>query len=239
MGLISSAIGKVGPFIKNAGACIAKIAHKIGPKLVAGANSILTTIGKIGAKTIEIGKKMIHGIGHVVKTLCSGLKISKAEPQEWGEKIDQDDTRSRDEFESSEEYIKYLDDEVKLDKEKSESRTEEEKCACETVGSALGAEACSEKMGMNITPQFLVMMSKILLNGKISIDGEGLISLLTKLKDGGIRNMDDLWDFFTHTGESDRVKTGSVLVDAVKELDKETKPVDYINRMKDAFTEKI
>ena len=78
-----------------------------------------------------------------------------------GAKVKQEGTRGRMDGESMEDYFNYLREEVELDKEKLDNMTDEEKVACQVVGTAMTSEAISEKMGVKLSPEFVASMAKM------------------------------------------------------------------------------
>lgn len=131
---------------------------------------------------------------------------------EMGFKVEQAEKAMSD-FESVENYINYLHDEIELDKIKFDSLSNEEKMAYEACGMAVGAEAIAEKIGVDISPDFIMLMSKIKVLGEAVIETAELVTILKGLKDNGIEKTEDVCEYFIGEGESDRVKTGSVIKD--------------------------
>lgn len=155
------------------------------------------------AKVIEKGSEILTAILYAIGIDCDAADI-------LGFKAGQTD-KNLSEFDSAEDYVKYLHDEVDLDKEKFESLSDEEKMAYRATGMAVEASVISEKMGVDVTPDFTLLLSKLKDIGDIALEGFDLASLLGNLKENDITNTNDIVEYFAGRGDSDRIHTGEVL----------------------------
>lgn len=204
MGWISSAISAVGSFIGGA-------ASTIGSAISGFAKSAFSIIAKLPIPGLEIinivsiAAKIIHS---VVEFL--GIK-SEEDPEVLGAKAEQSDKSLEDFDNDVEAYIKYLKEEVKLDKERFDNMTPEERMGCKAIGMSLETRAVEEKIGgIEISPECLATLTKIQTAG-INIDAKELVGIVKILKEQGVTNMNDVVDFLDGKGDSDRIKTGEAL----------------------------
>ncbi|MEE1079196.1 MAG: hypothetical protein UIC64_09145 [Agathobacter sp.] len=208
MGWISSAISAVGSFISSA-------ASTIGTAVSGFAKSAFGIIAKLPIPGLElinvisIAAKIIHA---VVEFL--GIK-SEEDPEVLGAKAEQSEKSLEDFDNDVEAYIKYLKEEVELDKERFEKMTPEERMGCKAIGMALETKAVEEKIGgIEISPECLATLTKIQSAG-INIDAKELVGIVQALKEQGITNMNDVVEFLDGKGSSDRLKTGEAMTTAL------------------------
>ena len=222
---IMGIIGTVGSFILGC-------ASKIGPAIAGIAKGVVGIVSKIQeVGTISNISKVIGFIGKVVHAIAELLGIkSEEDPEILGAKAEQSE-KTIDEFDGdAEAYIKYLKEEVELDKQKFDQMTPEEKLSCKAVGLSLETKAVENKLGgVKITPESLAILGKIYMSGNAEIDAKKLLSVIESLKAAGITNMNDVVDYLEGKGNSDRVRTGEVLKEAIGEG-----ADDKINQIKDA-----
>lgn len=210
MGWIAGSISAVASFIGNA-------ALTIGAAISGFAKSVFSVLTKLPIpgldviNTISIAAKIIHVIVDFL-----GIK-SEEDPGILGAKAEQSD-KGLDDFDNDvEAYIKYLKEEVELDKEKFDKHTPEEKLGYQAIGMALETKAVEEKIGgVNISPECLAMLTKIQVAG-INIDAKELVGIVQVLKTEGITNLNDVVEFLDGKGKSDRMKTGEALATALGE----------------------
>lgn len=208
MGWISSAISAVGSFISSA-------ASTIGTAVSGFAKSAFGIIAKLPIPGLElinvisIAAKIIHA---VVEFL--GIKAEE-DPEVLGAKAEQSEKSLEDFDNDVEAYIKYLKEEVELDKERFEKMTPEERMGCKAIGMALETKAVEEKIGgIEISPECLATLTKIQSAG-INIDAKELVGIVQALKEQGITNMNDVVEFLDGKGSSDRLKTGEAMTTAL------------------------
>lgn len=159
MGLFSS----VGSFLSSAcsvvcscvGRICSGIAGALGGTALGGAISSFVT--KIGL--VIPGLDIISAIFMIVDIVCKisealGIKDKdKDEPDELAMKAEKDDKTPED-FESTEAYIKHLQEDIQLskeEKEKLDNMSPEERAAYRATGTYLYAKACNEKLGFDTT----------------------------------------------------------------------------------------
>lgn len=213
MGLIGSIIGTVGSFIAG---CVSKIGPAIGSfaKNVVGIVSKIPGIGALVnvSQTIDFIAKVVHAVVDILDIQ------SEDAPEVLGVKAEQAEKTIEDFDGDAEAYIRYLKEEVELDKAKMEDMTPEEKLGCKAVGLSLETKAVEKKLeGVEITPESLALLGKIHMAGVSDIDADQLLRVIRELKAAGITNMNDVVDYLEGKGDSNRMKTGEALRGAIGE----------------------
>jgi hypothetical protein len=222
---ISGCISSVGSFISG---CVGKVGSTVGA-LAKGALGVIGMIPGIGSTIINIAQviglaaKVIHGIAEIL-----GIK-SEEDPEVLGAKAEQAE-KTIDHFDGdAEAYIRYLKEEVKLDKEKFDQMTPEEKLGCKVIGLSLETKAIEKKLGgIEIPPESLATLGKIYMSGEVELDAKELLEIVKDLKAAGITNMNDVVEYLEGKGNSDRIQTGKVLKEVIGE-----NADDKINHLKD------
>ena len=154
MGLFSGITGSISSLASGVcsiarGIC-SSIAGALGGTALGGAiSSFITKIG-----VVMPGLDVISAIFIIVDIVCKiaealGLKEKdKDEPDELAMK----DDMKPDDFDSTEEYIKHLQQDIQLtkeEKEKLENMSPEERAAYKATGTYLYAKCCNEKLGFD------------------------------------------------------------------------------------------
>ena len=204
VGVASKAIGFIG-----------NVAGKIGGAISGFAEKAVNIIAKI--PNIDFGK-IIPAIGNIIEGVMKVLGIkTEDDPAILGAKVEQCDKKMEDFDNDVESYIQYLREEVKLDEEKFNKLTDEEKLGYKVVGMSLETKAIEEEIGdVEISPECLAMLAKINAEG-IHVEAKELVGIINVLKSEGITNLNDVVEFFEGKGESDRIKTGDALEKALGE----------------------
>lgn len=177
-------------------------------------------------RMLELAKKypsitefaqMIDKAAEIMGDVLYAIGINSDPADVLGAKIAQADKGIND-FDSVEAYIAYLKNEIELDKEKFDALSSEEHVAYSITGMAVEASAVGEKLGIEIPADAVELVARIAEIGKIALEAKEMISLISKLKDEGITNLDDVCDCVKGTGDSDRLKTGETLVKVLDSL---------------------
>ena len=104
-------------------------------------------------------------------------------------KVEQADKKPED-FDSIEEYITYLNNEITLDDNKVENLSDEEKAKYTTMGIGINVLAIQEKYGdVTVSPEFLMEVSRL------KMTGEQVKNYIDSFKESGIQNMQDMTDY--------------------------------------------
>lgn len=212
MGLFSA----IGSVISSVGSFISGAISSIGSAIGGFAKSAFSIIAKLPIpgldimNIVSIAAKIIHAVVDFL-----GIK-SEEDPEILGAKAEQKNEKNLEDFDNDvEAYIKYLKEEVELDKERFDKMTPEEKMGCKAIGMALETKAVEEKIGgIEISPECLATLTKIQSAG-INIDAKELVGIVQVLKEQGITNLNDVVEFLDGKGNSDRIKTGEALTTAL------------------------
>lgn len=178
---------------------------------------------------VEVAQ-MIDKAADVIGDVLYVLGINADKADVMGAKIVQAE-KGIDDFDSTEAYINYLKNEIELDEEKFDALSAEERAAYSITGMAVEVGAIGEKLGVEIPAEAVEIVAKIAEIGKVEVEAKEIITLISKLKDEGIFNLNDICDCIKGTGDSDRLRTGEILL----------KVLDVIrpNEGKDTFNEII
>lgn len=207
--------GIVAGFMAGVGSFLSGVASTIGTAISGFAKSAFNFIAKLPIQGINI-INVISAVAKIVHSVVEFLGInSEDDPEILGAKVQQSDKNLEDFDNDVEAYIKYLNEEVELDKEKFDKLTEEEKLGCKVVGMALETKAVEEKIGgVEISPECLAMLTKIQMSG-IDINAKELVGIIQVLKDEGITNLNDVVEYLEGKGQSDKIRTGEALAVAL------------------------
>ncbi|MGL4790161.1 MAG: hypothetical protein ACRCW1_02025 [Anaerotignaceae bacterium] len=194
---IGAAVSAVGSAI--GGACSA-IGGAIGSTII-GLDKIISVVEMKTENIIETVCKIVVAIGEALGLIDKTEKV-----EELGAKATQVDTKKPEDFETSEEYIKYLREEVELDKDRLDKMSKEEKHACQLAGTAIIVKGVEEKTGTKMSPEFLVDIAKIDLNHR------ELSSYIDAFKANGVNDMKVMTDYLSGKCEVNKVDTAAKAV---------------------------
>lgn len=196
---ICSAIG--GTFFSGAGGIAALAASLIMPGL--GLPEILVGIGIIS----EIVSKIAESLG---------LKDKEETPEELGMKAEISDKKPED-FDSIENYIGYLRNDVQIDKDKLERLSDEDKAKYAAVGTAINIKGIEEKYGIEATGEFWKTVAGL------ELTGEETKQYIESFKQNGITDMKDMSDYIRGFAPESGTKPG-VVSDAIMDALKKNNP---------------
>lgn len=211
MGLLSA----LGSFCSGVVNCISSAISTVGSAVCSLAKSTFNIIAKIPIPGLEIVDILITA-AKIIHAVLEFLGVeSEEDPEILGAKAEQSDKTLEDFDNDVEAYIKYLKEEVELDKEKFDKMSPEEKMGCRAIGMAIETKAIEEKIGgVEISPEFIATLTKIQAAG-ININAGELVGTIQSLKEAGVTDMKDVAEFLDGKGSSDRIKTGEALANAL------------------------
>jgi hypothetical protein len=212
----------LGPIISG----LASLASTIGPVVAKMATTIVT-------KLPEITKTIIK-VAEVISDVAIILGMNNREnPEVIGAKMQQEGTRGRLDDESMEEYLDYLREEIKLDKEKMLNMSEEERVKCMAVGIGALCETISEKFDVKLSGDFIVDMTKM------QMSAQELASYVKKFENNGLSSMDSLSDFLKgKLTDEERQQIYDTITEVENEQSSQTTQADVnekIESMKEAL----
>lgn len=182
--------------INIAGGAIGAVCSTIGGAIGGAVGSFASVIGGLFPE-IALGKLFIDLIGAIVNGIAEILGIGNKEEKldELGAKATQPDTKKSEEFSSTEEYIKYLREEVKLDQERFDKMSPEEKLANQLAGTAIITKGIEEKTGTKIPAEFLVN------SAKLKLSYEETKAYIDAFKSNGINDMGIMTNYLSGKGD--------------------------------------
>lgn len=231
MGFFSTIIGVVGSVISGAVSFISGAVSTVGTAVCGAAKGFIGAVAKIGVETVGAIKEAVGFVGEIMHSIAEivlGIDLEDSS-EELGAKAVQAEKGIEDFDGDAEAYIRYLKNEIELDKVRFNKMTEEEKLGCEAIGITLETKAVEQKLGgVEIPEESLAELGKIRMAG-IDIDAAKLLSIIKALRESGITNMNDVVDYLEGKGDSDRIKTGEALKSAMGE-----EALDRIYQIRDA-----
>lgn len=234
MGLFSSIGSAISSAVSSVCSCVGRICSGIAGTLggTALGGAISSFITKIGV--VIPGLDVISAIFMVVDIVCKiaealGIKDKdRDEPDELAMKAEKDDMEP-DDFDSTEAYIRHLQQDIQLtkeEKEKMEKMSPEERAAYRATGTYIYAKACNERLGFDRTglrnPELVGLTVEILADlAKIQniLSPSEFVVYNKCLHENGM-GMKEFSDYL-HNRSSDLStdeKVQSALIDAMKEL---------------------
>ncbi|KAB2954274.1 hypothetical protein F9B85_00845 [Heliorestis acidaminivorans] len=223
MGWFSSACSAIGSAISTAVNFVGNNLGKIGGVI---GNSVAVILSPF--KTLEIAIRAIEAIAILVTTIAEILGIGQKDEKmdELGAKAIQEDTLPREEFETHQEYIKYLREEIELDREKFNEMSPEERLACTAIGTTILAKSIEEKTGVEIPAEFLLTAEKI------NLSAEEIKVCIDKFKENGLFTMGEMSDYLQGKDlKGKEPAISSVIIDAMQALNPQMTHKDVQNKM--------
>lgn len=149
----------------------------------------------------SIGGAIMGGIGSLAPVISPWLSVAVAvisvlaeiftekpkeeKPEELGMKAEQADKKP-DDFDSINDYIEYLRQEIKVDAAKLENLSEEERMKYQAVGLGLYVKNIEEKQGMKLDPAFLKVVPEMI---NLGYTAQDIGNLMQSMKKNGVNDM--------------------------------------------------
>ena len=193
------------------------IAGTIGAAAASFLSTAATTIGALAGAAgnlLKLAGPLLGKVGDVIQVVGGLLGVLKPNEniEELGAKALDADKKPED-FDSNAEYIDYLRNEIKLDKEKFDKATDGEKMARTAVGASVVAKGIEEKKGFDIPTTFWVKVAEQALKGK------EINALIDTFKEDKLKSYVGYSE--GKLNYKDEMKTGDKLVEMYKELEPE------------------
>ena len=148
-------MGWIGDFFSGVGSLISSVSSSLG-----GLASIAGNFLKVVSPYLGIVTNIIGVIGNLL-----GVKKEDENLEDIGAKAMKSDKKPEN-FDSYNDYIKHLRENIKLDKEEMENASKELKLARTAVGATIVSKGIEEKKGMEISVDTWVAMAKAGLDEK-------------------------------------------------------------------------
>ena len=172
MGLFS-AIGSVCSALCSA---VSSVCSSIGGAIMGGIGSLAPVI----SPWLSIAVAVISVLAEIFTE-----KPKEEEPEELGMKAEQADKKPED-FDSINDYIEYLRQEIKVDDAKLENLSEEERMKYQAVGLGLYVKNIEEKQGMKLDPAFLKVVPEMI---NLGYTAQDIGNLMQSMKKNGVSDM--------------------------------------------------
>ena len=206
-------------------AVISTVSSAVGAAVAGAATALVVGLPKLGLPEIVLMKLIEVIVSGIAELL--GLKKEQETPEEIGAKARMAE-RSIDEFESTEKYIEYLRNEVKLDMDNYEKMSPEEKLACSAIGVSLYAKNIEEKTGVALSPEFLLKA------GEMRMQADEVKAYMDGFKGSSISDMKEMSDFLTgRLDEKNDLRVESAIASGLKILNPEMSEKDIQIRLGD------
>lgn len=166
--------------------------------------------------SIESFAQKLNKVSDVAHDVLYALGVDTEPVETIGEKIANAE-KTAGEFDSTEEYLDYIQNDVHIDVQKEEVSFGE-KLGHIITGLALVIEILSEKLDVEIPAPIADIAMIIVQLGKTEIGATTILSGLNGLKEAGIDNLRDVYEYIQGIGDSDRVKTGEILFDLLDDI---------------------
>jgi len=239
MGWFSSAISSIGSALSSIGSaicrgvsslCTAIAGTSLGGAIGSVVSKLVATIG-VAFPPLEIINAIII-VADIVSKIAQALGLKekdKDEPDELAMKAEKSDQKPED-FDSTESYIKHLQEEIQLsdeEKEKLKNMDDEKRSAYRATGTYLYTKCINEKLGFDTTglknPELIGITADILTDlarlNKI-LSPADFVVYSKHLQSAGL-SMDDFSNYLHNTTDNISMdkKVQNALVGAMTEID--------------------
>lgn len=168
-----SAIGSVCSAVCSA---VSSFCSGVGSAIMGGLGSLAPAI----VPWIAVAVKVISFLAELFAE-----KPREEKPEELGMKAEQADKKPED-FDSINEYIEYLRQEIKVDAAKLENLSEEERMKYQAVGLGLYVKNIEEKQDMKLDPTFLKVVPEMI---NLGYSAQDIGNLMQSMKKNGVSDM--------------------------------------------------
>lgn len=221
---LHSAVDSLSGVLSGIGKAIEGVCEKIGGEGILFIGLIATSLLIPGIGIPEI-LSLIQVVAEMAKVL--GVNEGEDTPEELGMKIEIADKKPED-FDSTSEYIKYLNEQVTLEDGAAENLSVEEKVKYGSMGAALNIKAIEEKYNVGMSQEFLSDVSKM------KMSSEEVAKYVEEFSENGIKNMQDMSDYLRDKPlETDRNKVSDSMIEAMSELYPECSPDEIEQKLVD------
>lgn len=173
MGWFSSAIGSVCSAVCSA---VSSVCSSIGGAIMGGIGSLAPVI----SPWLSVAVAVISVLAEIFTE-----KPKEEKPEELGMKAEQADKKPED-FDSINDYIEYLRQEIKVDAAKLENLSEEERMKYQAVGLGLYVKNIEEKQGMKLDSAFLKVVPEMI---NLGYTAQDIGNLMQSMKKNGVNDM--------------------------------------------------
>lgn len=155
---------------------VSSVCSSIGGAIMGGIGSLAPAI----SPWIAVAVKVISFLAELFTE-----KPKEEKPEELGMKAEMADKKPED-FDSINEYIEYLRQEMKVDAAKLENLSEEERMKYQVLGLGLYVKSIEEKQDMKLDPAFLKVVPEII---NLGYTAQDIGNLMQSMKKNGVNDM--------------------------------------------------
>jgi len=216
MGWFGSICSGIGSFISSACDVVSSVASSIGSALSSAASGLLKVAGAYFSPMVNI-----------ISAVAQMLGVFKKEdnPEDLGRRASISEKKPED-FDSTEQYIEHLKNDIQIDREKMKKETNIDKMAYQAIGAGIAVKGISEKKGFDIPLEAWATFAKLGMEHKekevnaLLDDFKGDIGKLTEYAEGKLNAKDEM------TVGNQLVETYQRLEPAMSEADIEKKVME-------------
>lgn len=224
---VSLVVDSFSGLARTIGDGIKEICDKIGTEgmLLIGSIALSLIIPGFGLPELLT---LIQIVGQVAKILNVGGKDS---PEEVGMKTEIAEKKP-DDFETTEEYLRYLNEEVTLEPDAIDKLTPEDRAKYGLIGSALDIQAIHEKYHIELSPDFLRDVTIM------KMSGEEIGSYVKDFAEKGITKMQDMTDYLRGNAiNTEKGTISSSMLDTMRSLYPEMSEEQLENKLSEMENE--
>lgn len=166
----------LGSWISSACSAVCNFCSSFGSAIIGGIGSLAPAI----VPWIAVAVKVIAFLAEIFTE-----KPKEEKPEELGMKAEQADKKPEN-FDSINEYIEYLRQEIKVDAAELEKLSDEKRMKYQAVGLGLYVKNIEEKQGMKLDPAFLKVVPEMI---NLGYTAQDIGSLMQSMKKNGVNDM--------------------------------------------------
>ena len=213
----------LGSFFSSVCSAVGNLCSKIGGAVMGGVSSLVSSflpdLGSVLGPTLKDVLSVFVAVVSFLAELFTD-KPQEEKPEEIAMKAEQADKKPEN-FDSINDYIEYLRNEVQLDTAKLEKLTPEERQKeiqkYQLVGLGLYIKNIEEQQGVKLDPDFLKSIPKLKAQGYEAAD---IANLMQSMKNNGVTDMKQYVDFMKgdlQPGSPERQQVGASVKDMVEQ----------------------
>ncbi len=198
--------GAIGSFISGAISVVSSAVSSIGSAMAGVAGALL----KVATPYLSALMTIVNVVSKIL-----GILNPNETPEELGDKAMRSDKTPED-FDTTQEYIVHLREEVDFDKEEFDKLSDEDKLARSAIGTAISMKAINETKGFDVSLDTWTSMAKLYDKGVLN--KENIHTFIDEFKD----NQEDLNGYVNKEIKGAKgVEVAGALSEAYKKLEPE------------------
>lgn len=149
-------------------------------------SSLGISLSTFAAKIVELAGPLLETVGKIASMVAKFLGVTEGleDPIELGLRAEMSDKKPED-FDNYKDYINYIKNEVKIDKEKLKNASDIDKAKYSAIGSGILIKGIEDKKDMDIGADVFVALAKIGMETLDKMGGaRGVDAILDTFKDG-------------------------------------------------------